>query len=190
MDDTSSQESAPIKRNFIINEDSELKYQPKDSQGSGKGVLLIIGILAILLVGGFFLNQKFNLLPGSGETAQPKVSPTPLPSPSPTPEPTLIRSEWSFEVLNGSGVTGQAKKIADEIKALGYEVVKTGNADKSSYASTQILAKKELLEGGVSGTKIDLVIADLKDVIKIASVAGELTEGTASARIIIGKDSI
>lgn len=184
MDDTSSQESAPIKRNFIINEDSELKYQPKDSKGSGKGVLLIIGILAILLVGGFFLNQKFNLLPGSGGEAQSEVSPTPEPSPSPTPEPTLIRSEWSFEVLNGSGVTGQAKKIADQIKTLGYEVVKTGNADKSNYADSQILVKKELLD------QIDLVIADLKDVIKIASVAGELTEGTASARIIIGKDSI
>lgn len=184
MDETASQESAPIKRNFIINEDSELKYQPKDSNGSGKGVLLIIGILAVLLVGGFFLNQKFNLLPGSGKTAQPEASPLSSPSPSPTPEPTLIKSEWSFEVLNGSGVTGQAKKIADEIKVLGYEVVKTGNADKSNYESTQILAKKELLE------KIDLVIADLKDVIKIASVAGELTEGTASARIIIGKDAI
>lgn len=184
MDETEQPESAPIKRNFIINEDSELKYQPQDSKGSGKGILIIIAMLAILAVGGFFLNQRFNLLPGSGGEAQPEVSTTPELSPSPTPEPALIRSEWSFEVLNGSGITGQAKKIADQIKALGYPVVKTGNADKSNYAETQILAKKELLE------KIDLVIADLRDVIKIASVAGELTEGTASARIIIGKDSL
>ncbi len=183
-EDTSSPDSAPIKRSFIVNNETEVKYEPQDSKKSGKGVLLIIGILAILVVGGFFLNQKFKILPGGSETTQVESSPTPTPSPSPTPQPILNRSEWSFEVLNGSGVTGQAKKIADQIKALGYEVVKTGNADKSNYTDSQILAKEELLE------KIDLVIADLKDIIKIASVAGELTEGTASARIIIGKDSI
>ncbi|MDP3948289.1 MAG: LytR C-terminal domain-containing protein [bacterium] len=189
MDDTEQQEPSSIKRSFIINSEDDPKYEPKDAQKSGKGVLLIIGLLAILLIGGFFLNQKFRILPGSG-SSQPEPSPLPSPSPSPSPEPILNRSEWSFEVLNGSGVTGQAKKIADQIKALGYPVVKTGNADKSNYADSQILAKEELLDGGASGTKIDLVIADLKDIIKIASVAGELTEGTASARIIIGKDVI
>ena len=184
MDDTEqTQESSSVKRNFIINDDNELKYETTDSQKSGKGVLLIIGLLAILVISGFFLNQKYKILPGSG-ISQPQSSPTPTPSPSSTQQPILNRSEWSFEVLNGSGITGQAKKIADKIKTLGYEVVKTGNADKSNFADSQILAKKEMTD------KIELVIADLKDVIKIASVAGELNEGTASARIIIGKDAI
>lgn len=184
MDDTEqTREPSPIKRSFIINSDNELKYEPKDSQKLGKGVLLIIGLLAILLIGGFFLNQKFKILPGSSKTTQPQF-PTPTPSPSPIPQPVRNRSDWSFEVLNGTGVTGEAKKIADKLKEQGYTVVKTGNTDKSNYSKTEMSAKKELLE------KINLVIADLKDVIMIASVAGELTEGTASARIIIGKDSI
>lgn len=182
MDDTEQQEPSSIKRSFIINSDDDPKYELKDSQKSGKGVLLIIGLLAILLIGGFFLNQKFKILPGSGETTQVESFSTPIPTPSSAFEPALNRSEWSFEVLNGSGVTGQAKKIADQIKALGYPVVKTGNADESNYAQSVILVKKDLLD------KVDLVVADLKDTIKLASVAGELKEGTTSARIIIGKE--
>ena len=77
-----------------------------------------------------------------------------------------------------------AKKIAAKIQDLGYQVVKTGNSDKSDYSQTQVFVKKDVLD------KVDLVIADLRDVIKIASVAGQLQEGTASVRIIIGKDSI
>src|SRR3989338_442304 len=180
------QEPAPIKRSFTINQDSELKYETRSPEKkSGKTILLIIVLLVVFLVGGFFLNNKFHFLPGgSGSDQLAVATPSPTFSPTPTPAPALIKSDWSFEVLNGSGVTGEAKRVADEIKVAGYEVVKTGNADKSSYLQTEILVKEELLE------KIDLVISDLKDIIKIASVAVELTEGTASARIIIGKDSI
>ncbi len=183
MEET-EEKASPIKRTFIINQDSELRYEPKSSsKGAGRTILLIIVLLVILLAGGFFLNKKFHFLSGFRPTA-PVATATPEPTPTPTPEPVLDRSQWSFEVLNGSGVTGEAKKVADKVKALGYPVVKTGNADKDNYTETQILVKADLLD------KVDVVIADLKDTIKIASVAGELKEGTASARIIIGKDSI
>lgn len=186
VDSEQKEESSPIKRSFTMNQDSELRYETKSSaKKSGKTIFLVIGLAAVLLVGGFFLNKKFKFFSrGSGSSQSAVATSTPVSSPIPTPQPILNRSDWSFEVLNGTGVTGEAKKIADKLKEQGYEVVKTGNADKSNYSQTEILAKKELLE------KIDLVIADLKDTIKIASVAGELKDSTASARIIIGKDSI
>ena len=178
------EEPSTVKASFISN-DHDLKYEPKDmDKSSGKGILLIIGLFVVLAVGGFFLNQKFKILPGSGQLTQPTPSDIPIPITSPTPQAVIDRSEWSFEILNGSGVTGAAKKLAEEIQTLGYSVVKTGNADKDSYSQTQISVREDLLE------KVDLVIADLKDTLKIASVAGELAEGTASARIIIGKDAI
>lgn len=184
------EEASPIKRSFIINQDSELKYEPRSpGRSKGKTIFLMIILLVILFGGGFFLNKMFHplsrLRPSASVTA-----PTPIPSPTESPAPILNRSDWSFEVLNGTGVTGEAKKVADKIKALGYPVVKTGNADKDNYTQTQILVKADLLN------KVDLVIADLKDTIKIASIAGELggasgtKEGTASARLIIGKDAI
>lgn len=138
--------------------------------------IVILGVIVLTVVGAFIFNKKLI----KGETVE--SSPSPSPTPTQTPKPALNRADWSFEVLNGTGVTGAAKKIADKLKELGYQVIKTGNADKSDYEKTEILVKDDLKE------KIDLVIADLKDVIKIASVAGELKDSTASARIILGKD--
>lgn len=152
------------------------------SQGGISKTLLIIGLLVIPLVLGFLLRHRIESLVTGESVSTP--APTSKASSSPSIPNPLVRSDWSFEVLNGSGTSGLAKKIADKLQALGYPVVKTGNADKSNYSQTQIMVKKELL------TKTDLVIADLKDIIRIASVEGQLDEGTASARIIIGKDSI
>lgn len=137
---------------------------------------LILVVIVLTVVGAFIFNKK------SSKQTEPTPSPTSIPTPTQTPKPAFDKADWSLEVLNGSGVTGAAKKIADKLKEMGYQIVKTGNADKDSYEKTQILVKSDLKE------KLDLLIADLKDVIKIASVGGELKDSTASARIILGKD--
>lgn len=157
-------------------------YQPDISlqkKGSKKPLMILILIILALVVLGVIFRHKINGFIKGEPTPTPTPSATLEPSPTPSP---LVRSDWSFEVLNGSGVTGQAKKLADKLKELGYPVVKSGNADKDTYSVTEIFVKPELKD------KIDAVIVDLKDVIKIASIAGDLKEGTASARIIIGKD--
>lgn len=158
-------------------------YQPMLSQSkSGKKKFAAAAIIiVILLATGWVIKSGSGSAESEIKTGSQPI-PTPLPTPSFTPAVKLERSGVSFEVLNGSGVTGAAKKLADQLKELGYEVLKTANADKDTYTQNQIYIKAEL-----KGT-VDLVIADLKDIIKIASVAGELKEGTASARIIIGKD--
>ena len=182
-------EPASLKRTFTLNDDRGIKLDQGSGNGRGKTVVLVIVLILVLGVGGFFLNKIFHPLSGFSQPT-PVTTPASSPSPTESPAPVFNRSDWSFEVLNGTGVTGEAKKVAEKIQALGYSVVKIGNADggasgtKSNYETTQISVKKDLLE------KTDLVVTDLKDAIKIASVAGELTEGTASARIIIGKDSI
>ncbi len=154
-------------------------YPPPARKKSKKTLYFLIVLILILAVLGFLFKSKVkSLVTGS---PKPTSTPTATLAPTPTPNP-LIRSDWSFEVLNGTTTAGQAKKLADKLIALGYSVVKTGNSDKQNYDITQILVKKDLLD------KIDLVVADLKDTVKIASMAGELKEGTASARIIIGKD--
>ncbi|MBI2017804.1 LytR C-terminal domain-containing protein [Candidatus Daviesbacteria bacterium] len=159
---------------------SQIFYEPPKKSGSMKKFIIWLIVLSILAtVVGFLATTTFK----SNEQETTEASPAPIFSPTPTPVPQLIRSDWSFEVLNGSGISGQAKKIADQIKELGYQVIKTGNADKQTYTESQILVSNDLKE------KVDLVIADLKDIIKIATVAGELKDSTASARIILGKDS-
>lgn len=154
-------------------------YYAKEKKKSGKLIYFLIVIIILLASGGYYIYSQYFTSGGEVKTSE---SPTPTPAPTETPAPALDKSEWSLEVLNGSGVSGAAKKIANQLTELGYTVVKTGNADKDTYTESQILVKDDLKD------KIDLVIADLKDVIKIASVAGELKDSTASARIIIGKD--
>lgn len=150
-----------------------------------KTFFVILVILIILIASAIFFRQQIQSFFLGGGTAEP--SPTPgfisTPAPTPTPNP-LTRSDWSFEVLNGSGETGLAKKVAEKLTGLGYQVVKTGNAGKSDYTETQFFVNKDMQD------KADLVIADLKDTFKIASVAGDLKDSTVSARIIIGKDNI
>lgn len=173
---------APLK----TEEESEQDDDDDDDdpqEKSNRNLFLLGGIgltIIVLLTGGFFLFSTRDI---QKEKKAP-VAVAPIPMPTEVPERALVKSDWQMEVLNGSGIAGLAKKVAEKIKGLDYQVVKTGNADKDDYQTTQIWVKKDLLD------KADLIIADLKDVVKIASVAGELTEGTASARIILGKDRI
>lgn len=172
------------KRSFVVNK-TNLSLHDEEKK-SGKKLLIVIIILILILCGGYFIGKKLRVASRVRNVIQPTPSATSTPSPTPSPvsQPVLNRSDWSLEILNGSGVTGAARKVADKIQALGYPVTKTGNADKDNYSVTQILVKSDLQ------SQVELVVADLRDIIKIASVAGELKEGTASARIIIGKDAI
>ena len=90
----------------------------------------------------------------------------------------LDRSSITFEVLNGSGTPGVAKKSADSLQALGYKIIGTGNAGDVTGNKLYLKTSAE----GYSGN----IITDLAE-FKISTVSGELTEGTASARLVIGK---
>lgn len=164
-------------------EDVEEEEEEEPQEKSNKKLFIIGGIILgaiILATIGFFVFS-------SGESQQEKiVSPQAESSPTPTEasKQTLNRSDWSLEVLNGSGVAGVAKKAADKLIELGYRVVKTGNADKQTYEENQFLVSKEMED------KADLVVADLKDTVKIATVSATLKDSTASARIIIGKEGL
>jgi hypothetical protein len=139
----------------------------------------VVLILIILGVGGFiflFINNSSDresaVAPAAQESTQASPSAT---------LPVLVRSEWSFEVLNGSGIPGTSKKVADELTTLGYEVIQTGNADKQTYRGNELFVSPEMKN------ETDLLIADLKNTIEIATVAGVLRDSTASARIIVGR---
>lgn len=189
MDTVNPQEFSNLKKEEVAQEKvnrpvntfrfEETKEPP--TQKIPKVLIIIVAVLLLLLILGFFFRNQIKGLFFESETT---ASPTPSPALSATPSPTpvLIRSDWSFEVLNGSSVSGLAKKLADQILSLGYQVVKTGNADKNDYLHTQIMVREELED------KVDLIIADLRDVVKIASVGGQLKDSTASARLILGKD--
>lgn len=97
-----------------------------------------------------------------------------------TPAPVVAdKSAITIEVLNGSGIAGTAKKAADKLTALGYNVVSTGNSSVQTGSGlylSQIAVSQETS-----------ILTDLTGMGYQASFSGELTGSTASARIIIGK---
>ncbi|MDP1743578.1 MAG: LytR C-terminal domain-containing protein [Candidatus Amesbacteria bacterium] len=61
------------------------------------------------------------------------VEPTPIPTPTPAPVAALINwALYSVEILNGSGVPGEASKIETMIRKAGFTNVTIGNTTKIS----------------------------------------------------------
>lgn len=179
------QESAETDFNNLIGEKKESgpvlpaqMFSVSQKGASFKTSVLLFILLVILGAGGFYGWRYFNR-----NIAKPvQVNPVPLVTPTPSPTRSLNRADWSFEVLNGSGITGEAKKVAETLTKLGYTVVKTGNADKSNYTENELFVRADKSQDA------DLVLSDLKADFNIASISGTLTDGTASARLIIGKE--
>jgi hypothetical protein len=74
---------------------------------------------------------------------QPLPGKEPKPSASATPSvsgPPLVTppERVSVSVLNGSGVAGEASRLAKELTAAGFNVVSVGDADRRDYATTTV----------------------------------------------------
>jgi len=163
----------------------------KSNSGSARGMsLFTLGLVIFSLIFGasgwaLYFKTKFydpSLTPPEAqEETTPEVT-GPTQAPTPTPP---AKSDIKIEVLNGSGVAGAAGKVKTYLEEKGYTVTNTGNADKSSYTTTQLIVAP-----GFTDTA-ELLISDLSAEYDTASISGELEAEdaeTLSARIILGKD--
>lgn len=102
-------------------------------------------------------------------------------TPSPTSAVSVSRSEWSFEVLNGSTTPGLAAKGSEKVKALGYKVVKVGNSD-DTVDTTQILVSSDATD-----SEKDFILEDLKKDFGNLSITDTLSGSKKTVRIILAK---
>ncbi len=128
------------------------------------------------------------------DTPQPSVSvsPTEGATPSPTAKASansvdsktgLDRASVSVEVLNGSGAVGAASKASDTLKALGYNVTSSGNADNFDFAQTEIHVKS------TKSKFLSLVKSDLSNSYTIGIAAADLdSSASADIQVIVGKE--
>lgn len=91
----------------------------------------------------------------------------------------LERSEISLEILNGSGISGEAGKVAGVFEKLGYVIKKTGNAEPTE--GNKLLINQDM------EAKLEVLLGDVEKELDIASRSGYLRDSTVSARIILGK---
>lgn len=118
----------------------------KESGGNGRGkyVFLILAVALIMgVVAGGIIVSRRSTSPSETPASQSAALPSPTEAPEPTPTPELKREELSVRVLNGSGVSGRAGEVAESLEELGYEGVKTGNADAFDYQETVIQLKED-----------------------------------------------
>jgi len=129
-------------------------------------------------------------------TPEEEAKSTPEPTSKNTPTPTkkassstnstdsasgLDRADLTIVVQNGSGESGVAKVMADKLKALGYTISSTGNADNYDYAQTVIKVK------AASKAYLSLLKKDLEDDYTIGTATSDYT-GSGDAVVIVGKE--
>jgi len=130
--------------------------QPKglDKGNSNKKIIVaVVGVVLIVVFGGWLILRSSS---GGSSTASPTPvgglssfpTPdvaTPMPSPSPTPSPSPIaKDKVKIEVLNGTGIPGEATFLQKELSKLGFENIEIGNADTQDQKETIVTYSREL----------------------------------------------
>ena len=112
-----------------------------------KTVLLALIIAAILLIGGGI----FFLVTGGDQSASETPTPTPEliveETPAPTEEPEEVGEvdfEVDIQILNGTGITGEATYLKAELEKAGYKKIEAGNADKTDATATTATYKSSV----------------------------------------------
>lgn len=109
----------------------------------GLGVVLLIG----LVVGGVWRARSSR--PTNGEPDM-VITPQATPTPTPTPTPEAVDlSELSGQILNGSGVVGEAGRVIAVLAKGGMDEDKlsAANAKSYDYEETEVRVKKGLAAG-------------------------------------------
>lgn len=112
-------------------------------------LLLILTILGMPVLGVYysFLRQKpANESEKTKQKAMVAVEPTTEPTASPAVE-VLKKEELKIQILNGSGIEGEAAVAAQLLRDTGYqENINTDNADSYDYQETVIKIKEEKID--------------------------------------------
>lgn len=177
----SSEISTPVSESQSSGVSFPTVNEPKKS-GSGK-MFLIIGTLILVAVLGFVIFKSA----GNKEIVSTESTPiegvtndtvtTPIPSGTPK---AVVRTGVSIEIQNGTGITGDAAYLQNQLKALGYTDVKTANAAATGVTTTKVTFLKTL-----SQEVIDELTQKLNELYKTVDVSSSST-GTTSVVIITG----
>lgn len=141
-----------ISIDFYTNSDHEDKDFVQEGKPKNNRLRLMIGVLIFLVL---ILVLVFMIFRNKRQSAQSTMVPTQaLPAPTFTPTPTITPTEApkipkdqiKIEILNGSGVAGEADKIKTQLEEADFTDIKTGNAPTQSAASISIVFKPTVHE--------------------------------------------
>ncbi len=154
-------EDRPHKPGFVEN----LLKKTKKNDGKPKNhTKLLVIMLVLLLLGGsvfilkYLADNSIITVPFLSKQNQVFEETVTTPTPTPTPEPTVEKiTETKFEnfigykieVLNGSGVRGEADKVTALLAPLEFDEVSVGNASSYNYQESEVSFKTAELYRGI-----------------------------------------
>lgn len=98
-------------------------------------ILIIIILFVVIMVVLSILGSR------SGGNGKSGAEPTPIifdELTTPTIQPEIDKKSIRFSVLNGTGIAKEATYLENILKGMGYETIKTGNAESTTYTSAQV----------------------------------------------------
>lgn len=150
----------------------------KKEKKSKKGLFIIILLIVGVLLGGGFYFFRNRGSEDSLSEPTPTLSETEITS-TPTKEP-IDKGEVSIEVMNGSGVSGEAAKLKSVLAELGYTDIEVGNAGSSDYVTTEVSFKSS-----IDDEVKDEIIEELENIYSSVEVK-DGSIGDKDVEIIIG----
>src|SRR4030043_599655 len=100
-------------------------------------------VLGAGLIGGiFYYRSKVGKLAINVTTETPSPQVTTESSPTPQSEENIDLSKYSVQILNGSGIAGEAGRVEKLLNTAGFTNTKTGNAKAYDFQESEIAIKK------------------------------------------------
>ena len=124
------------------------------NQSSLSKKIAIILAVCIFLVAGLLISSK-KIFNRNTDYVSPVVEN--IPQNTPTSIPTINIDSLKIQVLNGSGITGEATKVSTLLSQNKFKVANTGNAPNYDFVKTEIQTKDL-----VSTQIIDLLVESLE----------------------------
>jgi hypothetical protein len=168
----------------VLDEDASLKIEEADmmaedlpqQEKTGKSLFALGTVIGLIVIAGTVALSLFYFKSSSTKAPVAVTEVSPSPTASPTPAPLV---DINFEILNASGIAGQAGKTQLIVEKLGYKVTTVGNAN-SRETGMKLLLKSNLVD------QKDTILSTLQKEFPKITYEGVFDSETVTARIIVG----
>ncbi len=156
----------------------------QNSKGLKLGIIVVLLVIVIGLVtflvfksSGTETNEEAIETPFEETlTPAPTISATATPSAKPVSKDTI-----SVEILNGTGTPGDAAYLQNQLKAMGFKTITTGNADTSDATTTTAT-----FAANISQSLIDEVQTKLESLYKTVEIKTSRSFTDSKFQVITG----
>ncbi|MFC1710365.1 LytR C-terminal domain-containing protein [Patescibacteria group bacterium] len=168
VDSKETKEEETPKEDKEVSEDNKENKEKEEHKGPESDKLpfwilffaFLIGLtLGAGLIGGIFY-YKSKVENNIFEKVKPESTVTPTieekEDVEATAEPEADLSVYKLQILNGSGIKGEASKVDALVKSAGFGSTSTGNADSYNYETTEISYKEKVTEDAIKTLKESL----------------------------------